>query len=212
MFKKNIKPVLLAGALALATAVSPVFAEETTNSISVTKTAEFASGFNTVNGEFSFTVTPYSYYTYKNSDGSTDEEAYNEKTNGEKFPTSALGNIIIDYDANGTFAASKSESQNLTFTKTIKTIPGVYVYTVKENDGKVNGWSYDETVYYVYVTVKEDGGVKITQVETKDDATMGNKKGAITFDNQYTENATFEVGKTVTGEYGDKTKSFAFNI
>lgn len=89
MFRKNIKPVVLAGALALATAVSPVFAAEDTKSISVTKTAEFASGFNTVNGEFSFTVTPYSYYTYKNSDGSTDEEAYNEKTNGEKFPTYA---------------------------------------------------------------------------------------------------------------------------
>ena len=31
MFKKNIKPILMAGALALATAVSPVLAEQVDN-------------------------------------------------------------------------------------------------------------------------------------------------------------------------------------
>ncbi|MGM9913609.1 DUF7601 domain-containing protein, partial [Floccifex sp.] len=218
MFRKNIKPVVLAGALALATAVSPVFAAEDTKSIDVTKTAEFADGFNTVEGKFSFTVTPYSYYTYKNSDGSTDEEFYKKDTNGEKldsvFPSHSITDIDINYDVNGT-NQSKSGNGTLTFKKNTNTIPGVYIYTVQENTGTDANWTYDDTTYYVYVTVEDDGTVGITQIKAKKGNTSlpeKDKLTAINFTNQYTENATFEVGKTVTGKYGDKTKSFAFNI
>ncbi|MDD7282242.1 MAG: FctA domain-containing protein, partial [Erysipelotrichaceae bacterium] len=218
MFRKNIKPVVLAGALALATAVSPVFAAEDTKSIDVTKTAEFADGFNTVNGEFSFTVTPYSYYTYKNSDGSTDEEFYKKDTNGEKldsvFPSHTITDIDINYDVNGT-NQSKSGNGTLTFKKNTNTIPGVYIYTVQENTGTDANWTYDDTTYYVYVTVEDDGTVGITQIKAKKGNTSlpeKDKLTAINFTNQYTENATFEVGKTVTGKYGDKTKDFAFSI
>ena len=51
MFKKNIKPILMAGALALATTVSPVLAEEIPNvnsngTITVTKNFQYAYGVN----------------------------------------------------------------------------------------------------------------------------------------------------------------------
>ena len=74
MFKKNIKPILMAGALALATAVSPVFAEQnnaTPNSIPVYKELVVAEGNNNVSETFNFTVQIDKYYAYAGDTGAT---------------------------------------------------------------------------------------------------------------------------------------------
>ena len=62
MFKKNIKPILMAGALALATTVSPVFAVDGGNDnqasgIPVTKTFTYAKGVNSFSTDtFNFNI------------------------------------------------------------------------------------------------------------------------------------------------------------
>ena len=64
MFKKNIKPILMAGALALATAVSPVLAEQvdnvnvisTNNTFKINKTIKVADGADLPKGTISFNV------------------------------------------------------------------------------------------------------------------------------------------------------------
>jgi pilin isopeptide linkage protein len=92
--------------------------------------------------------------------------------------------------------------------------PGVYSYTVKEKNGGYSGITYDDTTYYMYVSVINDGsgGVKVDNVVlAKAD---GVKIADITNDFGATNNLTHDltITKSVTGNAGELTKEFNFNI
>ena len=232
MFKKNIKPILMAGALALATAVSPVFAADTADkeTITVTKDLNVANGNNTINETFKYSVTPVKYYTYSNEDGSPgDPTNYNNENNANNntlyFPTVTTNNTLnVVLPKTDQTADPVSD---ITFTVNTKTIPGVYEYTIKEtkNDGSDlpstgivtpensnKKYIYDTSVYTVYVTVVDKNGVMdISNVQIQKGNNSG-KNDVLKFTNTLAEDKAnaLSVRKEVTGDYGDKTKEFTF--
>ena len=233
MFKKNIKPILMAGALALATAVSPVLADEnpdavtpspSSNTIDVTKNLNFAKGISTINETYTYTVTPKSYYTYTiTKDGVSepgDLTVCNEN-NKSIFPTAAYDNklnVVVDSDNPGsqvtnTNYMNATTKQTITFTAKANTIPGVYIYEVKEtavSKNEQNGTSSkDSKEWNVYVKVTDNEGIQVSEIKAKgSDAKVEN----IEFTNEYAENSSLTLTKEVEGLGGDKTAKFNFTI
>ena len=129
--------------------------------------------------------------------------------------------VTID---NVTFKASESgklTTESFGFAEKC-TVPGEYVFLVKEENGEAEGWTFDTTQYYVQVLVKNDETIdyKAIKVEDlgKEDA---EKQTAFTFNNIYTpnipetDNAAITVTKAVSGneEYSLKTTyDFTVNI
>ncbi|MGN0405227.1 MAG: Spy0128 family protein [Bariatricus sp.] len=65
-------------------------------------------------------------------------------------------------------------------------VPGIYCYTVSQEPGNNERGHYDETVYYVKVTVTNaDTGELETTVAVHTDAQMISEKSNITFENFY---------------------------
>ncbi len=79
----------------------------------------------------------------------------------------------------------------------VYTVPGVYGYAVSQTAGDNEKCTYDDTVYYVRVTVTnaENGGLEAT-VSAHKNAQLADKKQMIVFDNTYT--VPCEPEKTVT--------------
>ncbi|MBC5787252.1 Spy0128 family protein [Clostridium facile] len=99
------------------------------------------------------------------------------------------------------------------------TAPGVYQYEVKEDNAvaPINGMSYDNTVYLVTVTVKDNGGTLSADVSyaIKD----GDAVDAMVFNNTYQPQSVTLGGdaalggtKTVTGDYTLKADEFSFTL
>lgn len=104
---------------------------------------------------------------------------------------------------------------------------GEYVYTVEEVAGNNSNITYDTGKYTVSVYVINDGdslkfyGVTVENEDgEKVDPTIpeGNNTSGFNFENTYKENlggddsAALTVEKLVTGEYGDKTKTFPVTV
>ena len=105
---------------------------------------------------------------------------------------------------------------------------GEYVYTVKEVAGDNKNTTYDETEYTVHVyvindgeslkfdgiTVEKAGGEKVDPTkETEEAKTTGfNFKNTYKEDIEDAENGVLTVTKSITGNYGDKTKTFPITV
>ena len=233
MFKKNIKPILMAGALALATAVSPVLAYDNqdagtpsanSNTINVTKNLNYANGINTINETYTYTVTPKSYYTYTTmKDGVSvpaDQTNWTENNNSV-FPTATYNNalnVVVNSENPGsevtnTNYMNATTTQTITFTAKDDTIPGVYIYEVKETTATENEKkgtsSTDPTSWTVYVKVTDNGQIQVSEIKAKGSS---DKVDNIEFTNEYSENSSLTLTKVVAGLGGDKTAEFNFTI
>ncbi len=98
------------------------------------------------------------------------------------------------------------------------TAPGVYAYTVTEDDFDYDGMTKDSSKYTVFVTVERDEDTDALSVASviavKEGAT---DKSDLVFNNNYGEgdnDSTHDltVTKKVTGNQGDKNKDFTFNV
>lgn len=95
---------------------------------------------------------------------------------------------------------------------------GIYKYQVVEKAGSTNGYSYDDTVYYVTVVVKDDTTKAQLYVDSVTYST--NKEGteavdAIAFENTYEATPTetqFDVTKTLSGFEGETPATFTFEM
>ena len=78
------------------------------------------------------------------------------------------------------------------------TVPGIYGYTVKQIPGNDVNCTYDNTVYYVRVTVSnaENGSLEIS-LSAHRDKQMEDKKQMIEFDNTYAEPPVVEKKETI---------------
>ncbi len=93
--------------------------------------------------------------------------------------------------ANGSFA----------FTKLTYDAAGTYYYAVIEQAGELGGVAYDDAIYHVTVTVRDNGNGQLVATTALSDA-AGTAADAIRFVNEYTaESATAEISgtKTLTG-------------
>ena len=224
MFKKNIKPILMAGALALATAVSPVFAvdggnDDQASGIPVTKTFTYAKGVNSFSTDtFNFNISfvgAFNPITGLPISGATLDvnpaiNATNPEISYTFTPnTTSTESIITD---------TKSTS-SINFYANNSTVPGVYKYSISEATTKDTNVTYSTETYTILVEVTnptQGTGFVITPHVYAGDVdynTNAEKAGAITFANSYTENKAnaLKVTKTVTGNYGDKQEYFQFS-
>ena len=224
MFKKNIKPILMAGALALATTVSPVFAvdggnDDQASGIPVTKTFTYAKGVksfstDTFNFNISF-VGAFNPITGSPINGATLNVTPTIEDNDPEIsytfePKTDSQNSIID----DTIATS-----SINFAANTNTVPGVYKYSISEATTTDTNVTYSDATYTILVEVTNPtqgtGFVITPHVYAGDVAynTNAEKAGAITFANSYTENKAnaLKVTKTVTGNYGDKQEYFQFS-
>ena len=224
MFKKNIKPILMAGALALATAVSPVFAvdggnDDQASGIPVTKTFTYAKGVNSFSTDtFNFNISfvgAFNPITGLPISGATLDvnpaiNATNPEISYTFTPnTTSTESIITD---------TKSTS-SINFYANNSTVPGVYKYSISEATTTDTNVTYSTETYTILVEVTnptQGTGFVITPHVYAGDVdynTNAEKAGAITFANSYTENKAnaLKVTKTVTGNYGDKQEYFQFS-
>ena len=224
MFKKNIKPILMASALALATTVSPVFAvdggnDDQASGIPVTKTFTYAKGVNSFSTDtFNFNISfvgAFNPITGLLISGATlDVNPAINATNPEiryTFTpnTTSTESIITD---------TKSTS-SINFYANNSTVPGVYKYSISEATTTDTNVTYSTETYTILVEVTnptQGTGFVITPHVYAGDVdynTNAEKAGAITFANSYTENKAnaLKVTKTVTGNYGDKQEYFQFS-
>ena len=226
MFKKNIKPILMAGALALATAVSPVMAEKvdkvdvisTNGSFTINKTIKVADGATLPTGTISFNVIG----------------------NDSGKPVLTVPNIIVDKskDVDSTTTDLEFETEaTVSITDAdgnINVIPGVYNYTVTENNTGINAgtngtisYNVENRTYNINVYVEniseynDDGelsgshvGIKaITATIVGDNDNI--KQTDLSFVNVYNEtNAStpLTVKKVIEGRQANKQKTFDFDI
>ena len=223
MFKKNIKPILLAGALALATAVSPVLADELesptedqVSGIQVSKTLTYAKGVNSFStGTFYFNISfegAVNPITGLPIDGATLNVTPTIKDNDPEFsyqfaPKTTSENSII----NDTIA-----TESISFTANTNTVPGIYKYSISEVNTADPNVTYSDATYTILVDVHYDEeNLVIAQFAYLGDVDYGtneDKLPKITFTNSYTEDKSnaLKVTKTVTGNYGDKQEYFEF--
>lgn len=92
---------------------------------------------------------------------------------------------------------------------------GVYYYIVKEEQGNYSGITYDANTYYMFVTVaNKTGGVEVKSVVLAKNT--GDKIADITndFGADGNINSTHDltITKSVTGNAGELSKKFTFNI
>lgn len=94
--------------------------------------------------------------------------------------------------------------------------PGIYRYVVKETPGNYEGIGYTDEEKYFDIYVNSNGGV---YAYTFTDSSAGNGKDDGVFVNDYSKKAGDEdtphdltIKKTVTGNQGDKTAKFAFEL
>lgn len=237
MLKKNIKPVLLAGALALATAVSPVMATQVDNGDGTTtptltdcefkKVLSFADGVSLdADVTFGYTV------NFDNTNSDYIENA----------PTVELDSVTFNkdnqIDTNDTLKGIQlSQTGNIAISLIRKdgkilTKPGVYVYTIYENatpntNTNPGTFTNDSNRYRLRVYVENtDNGIGIAHVTviklkkdaqgnySEEDTTTG-KQESLVFNNSYNKNITkdaLKVEKDIAGNQADLTKKFTFDI
>ena len=193
---------LLSGALALGLAMSmgmTAFAASGSTTytdaeeVVITKTYKAAGVMDGIKS-------PAASFTVSAGDG--------EVIDGEATSAPALGTITAASFAEG--AATRTGS-----TGNIKIVlpnydkVGVYQYTLKETPGNLAGVTYDNTEYYLKVTVINQDGQKVRVAALHKGSASGNKEGSL--ENTYTAGA-LEITKTVDGNLGDKTKYFEFTV
>ena len=131
-----------------------------------------------------------------------------EQVNGMTITGAAFADIT-GYPADGIYQANFG----ILVPDSLYSVPGVYSYTVKEKNGGYSGITYDDTTYYMYVSViNKEGGVKVDNVVLA--KTDGTKIADITNDFGATNNLTHDltITKSVTGNAGELNKDFTFKI
>ena len=234
MFKKNIKPILMAGALALATAVSPVLAEGVqgdptqtiynNDTITINKALSYAAGITGVtNKTFTFSITP------QGNNSSTapivvDATDTNATSAIEYYIT--LGGVTTDDTDN-----TKSGYKTVKFVPTTSTTPDIYEYELKEvvpttEDSDIKYNTNGIVKYKVKVRVENTsaGGqntlevkaITIAPITLSQDGTEteGTKVGSADFANSYTEDnaGKLVLTKNISGTGSDKNDEFTFTV
>lgn len=195
---------LLVSGLALATfATTTVSADDTGvangGQLTITKDFGLTDGVLSPNTTFTFDI--------KGDDtaaGSKDGLTIYSGTNY----TTGLSTATVNYDNNSN-ASSKTQTAVVDFTKVTYDKPGIYRYTVSEQQGNVPGVTYDKKQYTVdvYVLAQTDGTYKPQYIVSNENGSTSKKP--VKFDNTI-QTTSLKVTKKVTGNAGDKNKEFTF--
>lgn len=203
--RKKFGVLLLTGALCMSAAAS-AYAEEgraTTPTIGtgteaspasavVTKNLVFAEGMKVPGATFKFTATPQT----------------------EGAPAVTIADITYsDTDEAGTLTERKynvAKTGEITFGDFPHA--GEYVYTVKETQGNVDGFTYDTSEYTMKVIVANKTGDTGVYVQSITAAKDNVKEDQLLFTNTYRKNASLSITKETKGTHANLDKEFTFRI
>ena len=146
---------------------------------------------------FQFTVEKVSVTDATNPDGTA--------VTTEQMPNLTI--TPVSYDAGAAGSATSKQDLVVTPDKDFPSV-GVYTYTVTEADGKTAGVTYNKEKLELKATVFHDaatGALKVAYAFRVD----GNKETNIV--NTYSAGSLY-VGKTVTGNLGNKEQKFNINV
>ena len=149
------------------------------------------------------------------------DEAGAETYDGNVVYAGVEGGLTVEsgitFQPGDSASASYTESTNLVVNLGVFENPGIYHYTVSETAGNYEGINYDNTIYdvYVYIESNEQGALSVGNVVSVNQTTK--VKGDLSFTNNYGEgdnDSTHDVTitKDVTGNQGDRNKSFNFTV
>ena len=193
---------LLSGALALGLAMSMGMTAFAASGSTTYKDAEVVVITKTYKaaGVTDGIKSPAASFTVSAGDG--------EVIDGEATSAPALGTITAASFAEGA-ATSTGSTGNIEIVLPNYDKVGVYQYTLKETPGNLAGVTYDNTEYYLKVTVINQDGQKVRVAALHKGSASGNKENSL--ENTYTAGA-LQITKTVDGNLGDKTKYFEFKV
>lgn len=181
------------------------------------------SAFATDNQNASFNKT----YKATNADTSSPAETFTFRFEADKVEgNSALSKANMPSISDATASYTAGEVTTAGVQKTVEvalssvTWPGVgvYYYKVTEVAGTTAGVKYDNATAYLKVTVANDttsgtyyvAFVTLNLEDANEDGVTDSKTGGFT--NEYQAVKSLDIGKTVTGNFGDKTKYFKVNV
>ncbi len=197
---------LLVSGLALATfATTTVSADDTGvvngGQLIITKDFGLTDGVLSPNTTFTFDI--------KGDDTATGSKDGLTIYSGANY-TTGLSTATVNYDNNSN-VSSKTQTAVVDFTKVTYDKPGIYRYTVSEQQGNVPGVTYDKKQYTVdvYVLAQTDGTYKPQYIVSNENGSTSKKP--VKFDNTI-QTTSLKVTKKVTGNAGDKNKDFTFSI
>ena len=205
MLKKTIRRLgALAMVLAMAVSVFAVNASAVEETEPVAKTPvseitkEISKGTHTYvpDATFSFSVS---------NDGASDGVTNPHTANNEVVTIDSVDFDPASSDIGVTSVTKKAEI-HVDWSKL--TQPGIYYFTVTENKSNVAGVT-DSTASKILAVYKYSDSEKNTFLFLNSDKT---DKEDGTFTNTYVNTADLTITKTVTGDFGDKTKDFTFTL
>ena len=103
---------------------------------------------------------------------------------GKNLQTGEFTFVLKDVNGNVIETAANNANGNVMFSQITYTQPGVYKYTISEQKGEDNRYTYSETVYEITVTVTDDG--KGSLYAHYHILREGVEVGAVTFYNKFT--------------------------
>lgn len=199
---KKLAALLLAGVMCLGMSTS-VFAIDNTN-------ASFTKTYKATNAD---TSSPVETFTFKFEADKVEGNSALSKTD---MPT--IENATAFYEAGGATTEGAQKSVDVALSSVTWPGVGVYYYNVTEVAGTTAGVVYDKATAYLKVTVANDttsgtyyvAFVTLNLADADKNGITDTKTGGFT--NEYQAVKSLDIGKTVTGSFGDKTKYFKVTV
>ena len=210
-YARRLAAALMTGAMMVSMLGMTVSAEEVKD-VTITKKITKDKNFYAPNTTFTFTVEPGEAVAAEENKG---VEIYAGLTGGAKFNENA--GKIISTPKDGDIGQTEITVGTTEITVTdVFDDPGIYRYVVKETPGNYEGIGYTKDEKYFDVYVDSEGEV---YAYTFTDSSAADGKDDGVFVNDYSKKADDEntphdltITKTVTGNQGDKTAEFAFEL
>ena len=215
-YARRLAAALMTGTMMVSmlgmTAMAQGPSQEEPRNVTITKKITKDRNFYAPNTTFTFTVEPGEAVAAEDNEG---VEIYEGLSGGATFEEDK--NVISSTPKEDDIG--KTEITVGTTQITVKDVfddPGIYRYVVKETPGNYEGIGYTKDEKYFDVYVDSEGEV-YAYTFTDSDAENGKDDGV--FVNDYSKKAGDEdtphdltITKTVTGNQGDKTAEFAFEL
>ena len=203
IFAVMVSVMLLATCFMSTTTASAIETKDTT--FKFNKVLKMDENANVPDVDFTFAIAP----------GDVDEE--NNISAGVGTPTIGTASFNPGDETKSAGEGFKTATQKVTvdFKGVTFDAPGIYRYTITENNGSESGITYDTATRYldVYVQNKDGGGFEIfgfvMRNSIDDDTKLGDNDAAFT--NAYT-TYDLDLTKVVAGNQGDKNMNFNFTI
>ena len=129
----------------------------------------------------------------------------------------AISDLVIAFD--DTTDATKPREKTVTLPADTYSfnLGGVYKYKITETNTAKDNWTYDSSVYYLYITVEENSSNQLVLTNyfittSEDNSDITAKTTELTFENEYTPMTKLTVAKDVDGTPENATKKFKFTI